>query len=137
MRTSRLRVALLVTVCLVSAASAAKKGPAKSWTDPKKAAAENKDFAIQGEYVGEVAKKKSGIQVVAIGSGKFIFACLDGGLPGKGWDAKSRTVSLGETSDAKTITLKGERFAKAVFGGTSCLQEDGWCSVFAVWAFVS
>lgn len=54
--------------------------------DPAKADA---DFAIQGEYTGEVsgpdnAKMKIGIQVVALGEHKFQATVHEGGLPGDG-----------------------------------------------------
>jgi len=114
---------LAVLISLASAASAAKRKPSKSWTDPTKATAEDKDFAIQGEYAGQVAKAKSGVQLVAIGSGRFIFVCLDGGLPGQGANGAARTVCLGQTSEAGTITLKSKRFAKA-------LVRDGAMTVF-------
>jgi hypothetical protein len=55
-------------------------------TDPKKAGIE---YELQGEYVGEIetdaGKQKIGIQVIALGEGKFRAVAHMGGLPGDGW----------------------------------------------------
>ena len=114
MRVYALCLVLAVSCSIASAAPKGKgKEKVKTWTDPEKAAAEDKDFVLQGEYAGEISKKKAGVQLVALGGGKFVLVHLEGGLPGEGWDGKTRTVSLGETSDAKTITLKGKHIGKA------------------------
>jgi hypothetical protein len=77
-------------------------GKAKAWTDPDTAAKENPDFTIQGEYVAEGA----GLQVVAIGGGKFLGALFEGGLPGEG--AKSTEFIKYEGSqDEGVLTLEG------------------------------
>ena len=47
------------------------------WTDPAKAAAEDPDFLMQGEYHKEGASH--GLQVVALGDGKFDGYLLEGG----------------------------------------------------------
>ena len=48
------------------------------------------EYLVQGEYVGEVTqsngKKKQGVQVIALGKGKFHAVWRNGGLPGDGWD---------------------------------------------------
>lgn len=50
------------------------------------------DFEIQGEYSGNLEGKKTGIQVVAQGGGKFDVVLYQGGLPGDGWNGdKSKT----------------------------------------------
>ena len=62
------------------AAFSADKNARPIWTDSTKAAAEDPDFLLQGEYVGG----GSGIQVAAIGAGKFYVSSFTGGLPGAG-----------------------------------------------------
>jgi hypothetical protein len=59
------------------------------YTDPDKADA---DFAIQGEYSGSLdtdeGAKKLGVQIIALGDGKFQGVGYVGGLPGDGWNGE-------------------------------------------------
>lgn len=93
--------ATLVLLLLAVAASAA--GPV--YTDPEKT---DDDFAVQGEYVGKVRDQKFGVQVVALGHGKFRSVGYRGGLPGEGWDEKETIIREGER-DGDVTTFVGER----------------------------
>lgn len=76
----------------------------KTWTDPGLARREDPDFQIQGEYVG----KGVGLQLVALGGGKFDGYLLEGGLPGAGWEpVKGRTLL--KEDEALTLRQKLKR----------------------------
>jgi hypothetical protein len=85
-----------------------KKPPA--YTDAKEA---GPDFGIQGEYTGEVEskgkKQKVGVQVVALGQGKFQVKIFKGDLPSADSAGKVFQLAEGLSQDGKTVvTLKGE-----------------------------
>ena len=72
------------------------------WTDPAKAATEDPDFTVQGEYTG----KASGVQVAALGDGNFHLSKFKGGLPGAGWDGSEPSVELMDKGGVE-LTTKG------------------------------
>jgi hypothetical protein len=88
------------------------------------------DYKVQGEYVGELTingePHKVGMQVIALGDGKFDAEGYPGGLPGDGWNkAAGRRHRSGETKDGVT-TLSGEgRTAKLVDGVITVSDEGG------------
>src|SRR6476659_8882604 len=49
-------------------------------------AAKDPDFAIQGEYAGEIKNEKRGVQIIALGNGKFHAVGYENGLPGDGFE---------------------------------------------------
>ena len=85
---------------------AAAKGP--QYTDPSKTDA---DFPLQGEYAGEVTTADGplnyGVQVIALGEGKFHAVGYHGGLPGDGWDRKEKIEVDGEAKDG-IVTFKSD-----------------------------
>lgn len=86
------------------------------------------DFTLQGEYVGEVpGKGKWAAQVVAEGNGKFMVQLLQGGLPGEGWDAKTKLKGKAATADGKTSVeaegWKGEIKSGKLSGKTKDGEE--------------
>ncbi|MFT4549755.1 MAG: hypothetical protein ACI9MB_003730 [Verrucomicrobiales bacterium] len=80
------------------------KNGGSTWTDPDKAANENPDFLVQGEYTNATGA----IQVIALGKGTFQTSHYQGGLPGAGWDRSAITKKNGTTAEVEEI-LKGTK----------------------------
>ncbi len=75
------------------------------------------DFAVQGEYVGTIGKgTKLGAQVIARGDGKFDAVLYAKGLPGAGWDGKTKVRMTGKTQGDKT-QFTGKNFRGTIAGG--------------------
>ena len=79
------------------------------WTDPAEAPI---DYKIQGEYAND--KDKLFVQVVARGNGKFDVYFLEGGLPGAGWDPKSKKIKIEAKLD---LTKEIATFSGPAAGG--------------------
>lgn len=97
MRNSRfsflvLAATLLATGCLGAA-------PNTTYLDP---AAAGPDYQVQGEYVGESGDRKLSAQVIALGNGTFQAVFYAGGLPGEGWDGKTRVRVDGRSNGTVT-----------------------------------
>jgi len=95
-----------VSVALFASASTENR----TYTDPANVDA---DFAIQGEYTGSVDGRRVGMQVIALGDGKFDLVSYSGGLPGDGWDGTDKTISSGLTaSEVTTISQQLSRIVR-------------------------
>lgn len=92
-------------VILIPSLSLGAKPRGPLWTDPAKAAKEDPDFVIQGEYAG----KASGVQVAALGGGKFHVSKFKGGLPGAGWDGSGPSVELADQQRVRVATKGCEK----------------------------
>jgi hypothetical protein len=118
MRASRTVSAALLLLCQVSVVCGA--GP--TYTDPEKT---DDDFAVQGEYVGELGDDRFGVQIIAVGKGKFRSVAYRGGLPGDGWDGEVAVAGEGERQGDQT-TFKSERgSAKLVDGKLVVSNRQG------------
>src|SRR5712691_4536950 len=86
------------------------------------------DFLVQGEYVGEVTKsdrkQKLGVQVIALGKGKFHAVWRNGGLPGDGWDKNELAPCEAETT-AGVTTFKADEQTATIKDGAMVLTTDG------------
>jgi hypothetical protein len=103
----RWKLCCWMTVCVLFGGLllAADQNPA--FTNPAEA---GPDFALQGEYVGNVGSQQWGTQIVALGDGKFDVVGYRGGLPGDGW-------KRGDQTTRGTAELKD---------GVVEVQGDGW-----------
>jgi hypothetical protein len=94
----------LALPCILLAAGALAAGP--TYTDPDKTDA---DFPFQGEYVGKVKTDDGdvmlGVQVIALGKGKFHAVGYPGGLPGEGWNKEVKHEADGELKDGAVVVV--------------------------------
>src|SRR5689334_2592294 len=59
------------------------------------------DFKLQGEYATKSGD--FGCQVIALGNGHFQAVVLPGGLPGAGWNGKSKSLMVGQLDGDKLM----------------------------------
>ena len=83
----------LLFIALAWSSSAA-PGDKTVFATPEEAA-DNPDFAVQGEYKGDGVDGSgntvpAGVQIVALGKGMFSATVFQGGLPGDGWDKDTK-----------------------------------------------
>jgi len=98
-------LALLATLATLAVPPARAANPKRAWTDPETARRENPDFSIQGEYGSPDPGAPAGVQVVALGDGKFDAFLLKGGLPGLGWTRDLPRTPLSGSRDGDHVTL--------------------------------
>lgn len=108
-------LAVLALAASTSEVRAAKKGgPVCATVEEARKA--GPDFDIQGEYDGTAGGKKIGVQVIALGEGHFEAVFLPGGLPGAGWDGKSKILCQGKL-EGGTVALTPSKGGKKYMGG--------------------
>jgi hypothetical protein len=109
----------LLSLLLPALALAA--GP--TYTDPQQT---DGDFPYQGEYAGSIGDVKIGLQVIALGKGKFHAVAYHGGLPGDGWKKDlGRKEGDGELKDGVVTIVGKESDAKIKDGAATILDKDG------------
>ncbi|MBI1902319.1 MAG: DUF1080 domain-containing protein [Planctomycetia bacterium] len=128
MRSHTRFLAPLVVLVLgtVAALLAAQEKKPAAVIDPAKA---GPDFAVQGEYAGEIptndGNKKFGIQIIALGDGKYRAAVHHGGLPGDGWDKSERILVDGQEAGGVT-TFKADNGTGTIKDGVlSIVNANG------------
>ncbi|GAB4136912.1 MAG: hypothetical protein Tsb009_04190 [Planctomycetaceae bacterium] len=87
------------------------------------------DFAIQGEYEGEIAtedgNQRIGVQVIALGDGKFRAVGFPGGLPGHGWTGDEKINGEGSLENGQVI-LKSDKGVGIIKDGALTINsKDG------------
>jgi len=111
----------LLGLCLALPVLAQESAP-RTFTD---AAQAGPDYQIQGEYLGKMGSDAfAGAQVIAAGGGKFDVVLFAKGLPGGGWDGKTRVVLHGE-SRGEGVSLAGTGFEGTINHGVLTGSLDG------------
>ncbi len=80
------------------------------------------DFQVQGEYEGKAGTKPYAAQVVALGEGNFDVYFLAGGLPGAGWDGKTRQKAQAKLS-GDTAQFEGSGWTGTIEGTVLHVQS--------------
>jgi hypothetical protein len=89
------------------------------------------DYVVQGEYSGEITsdgqKVRIGLQVIALGGGKFDAVAYVGGLPGDGWNEQEKIRASGATENGRTTLKAGDDQGSAVIsdGTVTVLSASG------------
>jgi hypothetical protein len=116
---------LLASLCLLIAAVLPAWAQDKSQQAVVDSTKADADFLLQGEYAGPAsASSTQGLQLVALGDGKFQGMLYGKGLPGESWDGKTRLALTGETVGGK-LQLSGTNFRGVVEGGAIQADLDG------------
>ena len=130
-RLAPMLVAQFVVACPLALAAPVGK---QVYTDP---AAVDADFPFQGEYEGVVkhdsGEAKFGVQVVALGDGKFDAVAYPGGLPGAGWTPpdkiRGKGVREGEVVKLEGVDLGGTKRKGEIRGGSLVVLDDAGATI--------
>jgi hypothetical protein len=124
---ARFSLALVALPLLAAVALAAEPKDNPTYDDPLAASADA-DFAIQGEYIGELdtglGAVKTGARVVALGKGKFHAVLYLGGLPGEGWN-KEVYEGDGELKNGAAVFEQPQGSGRIVKGALTMMTDEG------------
>jgi len=126
---SRCLAAVLLAAVIGTFATAAIPPDNQVSTDP---AAADADFPFQGEYEGvvthEAGETKFGVQVIALGDGKFTAVAYPGGLPGAGWTPPDKITGGGvreeDVVELEGVDLGGTKRRGTIRGGSLHVLDD-------------
>jgi hypothetical protein len=97
----------LSTIVFASFLSLVATAPLAAWQDSKVAVTDPALTDAEFHWQGEFAGAGYGLQVVALGEGKFDAVLYAGGLPGSGWDKVTRHKLSGQVENG-TLTVGSE-----------------------------
>ena len=119
--------AVLAGGLIVSSSSPAADPPKNIVAITIEEAKKDPDFAIQGEYSGDLGdeggKQKWGLQVIALSEGKFHVVAYPGGLPGDGWNEEAKIEVDGSAKDG-ALTISTEKGGAEIKDGVAKVQND-------------
>jgi hypothetical protein len=105
------------------------KKPAVVSIDPNQT---DEDFTFQGEYVGALGMgdqtEKYGLQIIALGNGKFKSVGYHGGLPGDGYNGEEPVRSVAEgTRNGDQVIFAGDKHGTGTIqnGTITVVAPDG------------
>lgn len=86
------------------------------------------DFSLQGEYAGWTNQRGTGseylgLQVIALGDGKFDAVVFQGGLPGAGWNGTAKQKHSG-AREGERVRLTGESRVIILTQGIATLSDS-------------
>ena len=96
--------------------------------EPMPAGTDEFDLTAQGEYIGEIdrpnGQTRLGVQVVALGNGKFRAVWRYGGLPGDGWD-KTENAPFESAVVADVVTFTSSEQTAILKEGLMLITSNG------------
>lgn len=118
----------LVVIMLAAVTLRAAEQPDNPTYDQPLAAAADADFAVQGEYIGELdtglGPLKTAARVIALGKGKFHTVLYLGGLPGDGWN-KEVYEGDGELKDGVPVFKQPQGSGRIENGTLTMTSSEG------------
>ena len=124
-----LPLVLVLLMVMVLSAGAEPQQTAASPAAVTDAAQAGPDFAVQGDWVGTAPYKgkdvKYGVQIIALGDGKFHGVGYYGGLPSDGWDTKTKLEADGQTQDGVTVFKRNDSTSTYKDGEVTIRNNEG------------